>query len=143
MAATRREAMLGSLAAAIAASGSAGFPDSLFAQAELTVEQFLQLSERLTGASGLDADVAGTILGAFLATGLGPGLQALAAGGQQRDGDLADAVVAAWYSGLVDTGHGTAVADFTGALVWNALTFTKPFAECGGEFGYWQNPPDA
>jgi hypothetical protein len=33
------------------------------------------------------------------------------------------------------------VATFTDALVWNALTFTKPWAECGGETGYWANPP--
>ncbi len=26
------------------------------------------------------------------------------------------------------------------ALVWTACTFTKPPANCGGAFGYWQNP---
>jgi hypothetical protein len=34
------------------------------------------------------------------------------------------------------------VVDFTQALVWNALTFTKPWGECGGETGYWADPPE-
>ena len=70
LATTRRDAILNSLAAAIAAAGSAGFPASLFAQADITAEQFLQLSERLTGAGDLDQDVARTLLGGFLATGM-------------------------------------------------------------------------
>ena len=28
-------------------------------------------------------------------------------------------------------------------IVWQALTFTKPFGECGGETGYWADPPEA
>lgn len=27
------------------------------------------------------------------------------------------------------------------ALTWQACTFTKPSATCGGPFGYWQDPP--
>jgi hypothetical protein len=132
---TRRDAILAAVGAAIAA----GVPAPLLAQ-ELTAEGFLALSERLTGASGLDPDVARTVLGGFLATGHGPGLAALADG--TSDGPLADAVVAAWYSGLYDTGHGPAVADFEGALLWSALNFTKPFGDCGGETGYWADPPE-
>ena len=143
LATTRRDAILNSLAAAIAAAGSAGFPASLFAQADITAEQFLQLSERLTGASDLDQDVARTLLGGFLATGHGPELLGLATGRQSSSpSPLSGAIVAAWYSGLYDTGHGTAVSDFNGALVWNALSFTKPFGSCGGEVGYWADPPE-
>jgi hypothetical protein len=58
------------------------------------------------------------------------------------DAKLADAIVADWYSGLYYTGHGTAVSDFNGALVWNALSFTKPFGSYGGEIGYWADPPE-
>jgi hypothetical protein len=43
----------------------------------------------------------------------------------------------------VGSGTEQKVADFTGALVWQALTFTKPFGECGGETGYWADPPEA
>ncbi len=139
---TRRTAILRSVAAAIAAAGPAGFAPGVFAQADLSVDQFLELSERLTGASGLDEDVASTLLGGFLATGHGPALVELARAEPVPASPLADAIVAAWYSGLYDTGHGTAVSDFNGALVWTALSFTKPFGSCGGATGYWADPPE-
>jgi hypothetical protein len=139
---TRRDAILESVAIVIAAIGAAGFPRAVFAEADVSVDQFLQLSERLTGASGLDADVAKTLLGGFLATGHGAALAELVRPDSVPASPVADAVVAAWYSGLYDTGHGTAVSDFNGALVWNALSFTKPFGSCGGEIGYWADPPE-
>ena len=108
---TRRDAILAAVAAAIAA----GVPSAGRATGEVTVAEFLALSERLTGATGLDQGVAQTLLGGFLATGHGPGLGALAAGDAPRTpAPLADAIVAAWYSGLYDTGSGPAVADFDG-----------------------------
>jgi hypothetical protein len=61
--------------------------------------------------------------------------------GASGERELADAIVAAWYSGVYDTGHGQAVASFDQALLWNALSFTKPFAQCGGVTGYWADPP--
>lgn len=136
-----RRALLMNLGAAIAAAGAAGFPATLFAQAPITVEQFLAVSEKLTGKPSLDATVAKTILGGFLATGNGPALAKLAAGGDDL-GPVADAIVGAWYSGLYGTADGDAVATFTEALVWDALTFTKPWAECGGATGYWADPPE-
>jgi hypothetical protein len=135
---TRRDAILAAVAAALAS----GVPESVLAQGEVTVAEFLALSERLTGASGLDQTVAGTYLGAFLAAGQGPGLRALADAPGDPATPLADAIVAAWYSGLYESGGSQAVGDFGGALVWNALSFTKPFAECGGVTGYWADPPE-
>jgi len=145
---TRRDVILAALATAIAAAGTAGFPSELFAQSAITPEQFLAISEKLTETKGLDLEVATTLLGGFLATGHAEGLTRLA--GDQYDAftPLADAIVAAWYSGLYTTATegkapSEAVATFTDALVWNALTFTKPWAECGGETGYWADPPEA
>jgi len=86
--------------------------------------------------------VARTLLGGFLATGHGSDLADLVRPGAVPASPLADAIVAAWYSGLYDTGHGLAVSDFNAALVWAALNFTKPFASCGGEIGYWADPPE-
>jgi hypothetical protein len=140
---TRRDAILRSVAAALAAAGPAGFPAAVFAEAEPSADQFLELSQRLTGASDLDPDVAKTLLGAFLATGHGPALAELLRSGPVPASPLADAIVAAWYSGLYDTGHGIAVSDFNAALVWNSLAFTKPFASCGGAMGYWADPPES
>jgi len=141
---TRRDLILSSLGAAIAAAGSAGFPATLYAAGEVTVDAFLSLSEQLTEVKDLDRDVATTILGGLLATGHGPALATLVK--EEADfashTDLANAIVAAWYSGVYDSGSGQAVATFTEALVWNALAFSKPWAECGGETGYWADAPE-
>jgi len=56
---------------------------------------------------------------------------------------LANAIVGAWYSGVYSTAGGQAVATFDHALLWNAMTFTKPFGECGGDTGYWSAAPKA
>lgn len=140
---SRRDALLAGVGAAVAAAGIAGFPAALFAEASITVDQFVALSQKLTEASSLDADVAKTLLGGFLATGNGPALAEMVAEEKAFTSytELANAIVAAWYSGIYETGKGQAVADFTGALLWDALTFTKPWAECGGETGYWADEP--
>jgi hypothetical protein len=136
--------LLAGLAAAVAGVGAAGFGRFPRAEAAVTPGRFLDLSKALTGTADLDAGIADVLLAGFLAAGSGPGLARLAANGGKasgRDADLANAVVAAWYSGIYDTGHGQAVASFDQALMWRALTFTKPFGECGGDTGYWADPP--
>jgi hypothetical protein len=112
------------------------------AQTALDVDRFLDLSSRLTGAplDALDRDAAGSLLAAFQAAGRARDLAALAAD-PAGDPALATDVVSAWYSGLYDTRAGTAVATYNGALVWRALAFTKPPGNCGGETGYWSQPP--
>jgi hypothetical protein len=151
---SRRDLILAAVAAAIASAGTAGFPSALFAQSTVTPEQFLALSEKLTATPKLDLDVATTILGGFLATGHGAEIAQLVGENFDSFTPIANAIVAAWYSGLYSTvprgtgasnhplrGRVQRVATFTDALVWNALTFTKPWAECGGETGYWADPP--
>jgi hypothetical protein len=153
---SRRDLILAAVGAAIASVGTAGFPAALFAQSTVTPEQFLTLSEKLTATSGLDLKVATTILGGFLATGHEAEIAQLVGEKFNSFTPIANAIVAAWYSGLyttVPTGTGasdhplrqrvTRVATFDQALVWNALSFTKPWGECGGETGYWSNPPSA
>ncbi|MBN8996010.1 MAG: hypothetical protein J0H94_12355 [Rhizobiales bacterium] len=136
---TRREILAGVMAA-IAAAGAVGFPAMAHADPELGVDQFLALSEKLTGKESLDAGVAAKLLGGFVASGKGDGLLGLMRG-DDIDDELANAIVAAWYTGLYETGWGQAVSDFNGALVWAAMTYTKPWANCGGETGYWADPP--
>lgn len=138
---SRREFLLAGLAAAIAAAGAGGFPAALFAAAPVTLEQFMALSARLTQAGDLDPAIGEKYLGGFLASGQGEGLAQLAAGGSVPE--LAAAIVAAWYSGVYETGRGEAVAGFDQALLWRAMGFTKPFADCGGETGYWSKPPES
>jgi hypothetical protein len=135
----RREFLLAGLAAAIAAAGPSGFPAALFAAAPVTLAQFMALSLKLTEAADLDAGIGEKFLVGFLASGQGEGLARLVAGGGEPE--LESAIVAAWYSGVYDTGQGKAVAGFEQALLWNAMTFTKPPSDCGGETGYWSKPP--
>lgn len=139
----RRDFLL-SLAAAIAAVGAAGFPSSLYADSSISVEQFTNLSKTLTQAARLDADVARTLLGAFIATGHEADLTALIAdpaGAAGKNADLAKAIVAAWYSGVYKTATGDAIATYDQALMWDAMSFTKPMGICGGDTGYWSEPP--
>lgn len=53
----------------------------------------------------------------------------------------AQAVVAAFYSGLVGEGSREQLVTYLMALVWGAAPFTKPPSLCGGVFGYWAEPP--
>ena len=142
----RRDFLLAGLAAAIAAAGAGGFPSSLYAASSIGVEQFIDLSRTLTQTNNLDPDAARTLLGAFIGTGHEADLAALIADPASASGKnavLANAVIAAWYSGVCDTRSGQSVATFDQALMWNAMTFTKPFGECGGDTGYWSEPPKA
>lgn len=151
---SRRDLILAAVGAAIASVGTAGFPAALFAQSTVTPEQFLALSEKLTQTPKLDLGIATTILGGFLATGHGDEIARLAGENFDSFTPIANAIVAAWYSGLYNTvprgtgasdhplrGRVQRVATFDQALVWSALTFTKPWGECGGETGYWSDPP--
>ncbi len=141
---TRRDAVLGAIGAAVAAAGAVGFPETLYAQSSVTAEQFLKLSETLTGASDLDPDLAKTLLGGLLAAGYGSAVAALANGETgPATTEVGNAIVAAWYSGLYETGKGQAVLTYDQALLWNALAFTKPMGECGGDTGYWGQPPQS
>jgi hypothetical protein len=140
MADTTRREILAGVAAAIAAAGTAGFPTSLHAQSNLTVDDFLALSEKLTGKKPLDAAVAEKLLGGFVASGKGDGILQLMRG-DEIDDALSGAIVGAWYSGVYQTGWGQAVSDFNGALVWAAMSYTKPWANCGGATGYWADAP--
>ena len=153
---SRRDVILTAVGAAIASAGAAGFPAALFAQSAVTPQQFLTLSEKLTQTPNLDLAIATTILGGFLATGHGADIAKVVAEGYDPITPIPNAIVAAWYSGVYTTvpkgtgasdhplrGRVQRVATFDQALLWNALTFTKPWGECGGETGYWAKPPQA
>ncbi len=140
--ATRRKFLMG--CASIAAMATL-FPQSAVADETVTVDQFVTLSARLTAAaaSDLESAMANKLLAGFLANGRAPGLVLLSSDTKVNTGTVADDIVAAWYSGVYDTPSGKAVAGFTGALMWNALDFTKPLGFCGGETGYWAEPPQS
>lgn len=114
------------------------------AAAAPTPEQFIAMSRTLTGQPSLDSGMAQTILDAFMAAGQGDELARLIADPDpaRSQAKIADAVVAAWYSGLSPLPGARQVTGFNEALVWDALSYTKPWGSCGGETGYWGEPPD-
>lgn len=140
---TRRALMWGSAAATLALA--AGFSRPAQARDTISLDEFRALSARLTDtpAAQLDADAASTILDGLISIGRGPGLVLLSEDPAITAGTVADDIVAAWYSGICNTDKGEVLAAFNSALVWNALDYTKPFASCGGETGYWAEPPQS
>src|SRR5438552_428927 len=123
----------------IAASAAAtGAPVLGLAQASITLDQFMDLSRRLVSAPDLDRGVGQKLLDGLIATGRGDALGKLVADINSVK-NLADEIVAQWYSGMYDSGKGPAVAAYDQALQWRALSFTKPPGFCGGETGYWRD----
>lgn len=136
---TRRALLLAGFSAA--ALGGVTLPGA--SEEALTLDQFRALSARLMqmGVADLDPGTAKTLLTGLVQAGQGPALAALLRDPTASGHPAGENLVTAWYSGVYETGRGEAVATFTDALVWNALDFTKPFASCGGETGYWAEPP--
>lgn len=115
-------------------------------EASVSLAEFLRLSTRLTGVDNLDLSLGKRYLDGLIATGQGMRLSELMHVGEPTHGSqalptLARRIVAEWYSGIYETGEGPAVATFEHALLWRALSYTKPLADCGGEMGYWATPP--
>lgn len=146
---TRRE-MLQALVALAAGSGA---PIAL-AQDALPAAQFTALAQSLVGYAFVDHRAARSMLAALSAavgpanltrlarlasstagTELGPALKAA------KLEATAETVVAALYSGTVNTPRGPRVIAYDQALVWQALPWTKPNAFCGGETNYWASAP--
>lgn len=119
----------------LTAPGHAATPPSL--------DQFSDMSRKLTGQSALDKDMCRNILDAFVSAGQAGDLATLISdpAPERSQSKIADAVVAAWYSGLSPLPGAREVTGFNEALVWNALSYTKPWGNCGGETGYWSELP--
>lgn len=111
------------------------------APSPVSIKDFVALSERLTGQTGLDELAAHNILDALTMAGKADAVASLVDGGNGSS-ELANEIVAAWYSGVVSNGTSTIVATFDSALMWQAMSFTKPWAMCGGTTGYWADPPE-
>jgi predicted ArsR family transcriptional regulator len=146
---TRREVLR-----ALTALTVAGVVPAARAQGALPAAQFVALSKAVAGYAYADKRVAAAMLTALAsavgaanltrlaklasstpAEQLGP---ALAAANLEA---IAETVVAALYTGTVNTPRGVRVISYDQALVWQALAWTKPNAFCGGETNYWAAPP--
>ncbi len=111
---------------------------------------FGTLSAAITGLPPPDASVVERMLRAFATPVRRAPLRALAAlvastpaadldaalAARKLD-TLANDLAAAWYSGVVDG----KVVLYEDALMWAAMSFTKPMGTCGGATGYWADAP--
>lgn len=122
--------------------------------------QFLALSRVLTGYDRLDPVVGQVYLDSLGRGGSGmsvdelaraaglpgetPALADLEAAGLFEDPEaqeLAQAILNMWYTGVYQNAEGEdQVATYVDALVWRALTFTKPLTICGSP-GFWAQAP--
>ncbi|WP_162497380.1 sugar dehydrogenase complex small subunit [Roseovarius dicentrarchi] len=127
------------LAALTATSALALVPIASRAASDAGAKDFLDLSRRLTGKSDLGAPFANRMLAAFESVGRGEGISALIDGAD--DPDLANDVVAAWYSGASPDPDSPTVLGYQEALMWRALDYATPMAMCGGAMGHWADPP--
>ncbi len=105
------------------------------------VDAFLALSEQQVGQTDLSKDVATAMLKAYATLGKTDALEELAAG--KKDQELANSLVASWYTGESPNPDDLQVLDYTDTLIWQAIDYTKPMGYCGGAVGYWADPPEA
>lgn len=140
---------------ALAALAAAPFaPPALPAAPALSPAAFGALSATLTGYPVADADTVGRMMRAFVTPARRAKVSALAQvvaatppeeldavlRARKLDG-LAHELVAAWYSGVVDTAQGQKVVLYANAYVWAAMAYSKPMGVCGGVTGYWSAAP--
>ena len=125
------------------------------------VDGFIRLSQLLTGVEQLPRDHAAAYLNALDNAGLklppsrlvelggfaeGSGPKTLAefqhSALYRKPGARAsaEAVAAAWWSGMVPTANGDKVLTFLDALAWRAQPWAEPFTECLGATGAWAKP---
>lgn len=109
------------------------------------LRRFIKLSQELTGHSSLDPDLAKRYLTALIERHGVERVQQLLSKPfpiSQASQALTNEIVADWYSGVTLYQGEKICVDYTGALVWSALTFTKPRSICGGAVGYWSVAPE-
>ena len=135
---TRRSLL--SAAAVAPLLGLTNFPTRAFA-AEMDVQAFLKLSENTLQKADLYEDIAEKMLQAFADIDRKDDLAALADGAEKPA--LSNEIAAAWYSGVSPDPDDLEVLTYTDALMWEAMTYTKPMAYCGGSMGYWADPPES
>jgi hypothetical protein len=135
------------------------------ATADDTLGGFVELSRVVTGVNDLPTAVAPDYLNALeqaalamapstlvriagYVDGLGPAtldeLEASSVFSRRGARACADAITAAWWSGLAPTKGGqTRVVSYLDALVWRALPHAQPPSNCLGVTGAWAKPGEA
>jgi hypothetical protein len=111
---------------------------------QVSLDEFIELSERLLGRAKLDREIAQVYLTALNADAdTAVHLATLA----QSNGNptpeqttVARTIIEWWYTGVYAVGGQSRLATHTGALMWSALDMPAP-GTCAGPFGAWSQPP--
>jgi hypothetical protein len=111
----------------------------------ISVDEFLRLSEHLTGREKLGRELATTYRDALVASPANiPLLAQLVAGESPTPAHVAleGMIVEWWYTGVYTIDGQPRVATHNDALIWSTLRVPAP-GMCAGAFGAWANPPPA
>lgn len=138
----RRRAIL---AGAAAAGVSLGLPTGP-AFAVDGFDRFMARSEALTGVKPLDRTIGRSLYKLLNANGQVDYLTGYRPAGRSpagRNEQVEISIISAWYSGVVSTAGDHRLATYQDALMWQQLDFTTPSGLCGGDLGFWSNPPKA
>ena len=118
---------------------------ALFAAAPpqaISLDEFVQLSQRLVGRPRLDREIGRIYLDALLAVPDNRSrLDRLAHGATGEDlSGLERTIIEWWYTGVYTVAGEPRVATFNSALMWMASGAPAP-ALCATAFGEWSKPP--
>jgi hypothetical protein len=104
------------------------------------LSEFVALSARLTGRSGLDPKIASLYLAALTADRNKRRRLANLVHGAQNDADLEREIILYWYTGIYKSGKEARLATYREAVLWKAAKIAAP-GTCAGPFGFWAQPP--
>jgi hypothetical protein len=146
MASLTRRALLWSAVLLAPSSRLRAFAFQPPAVAPTSLDEFLELSQRLLGRSKLDPEIGQIYLNAMLADA---DTAVYLATLVQSNGNptpeqsaVAHTIVEWWYTGVYTLDGKPRLATHAGALMWSALGRPAP-GTCAGAFGEWSRPPDA
>ena len=114
--------------------------------APTSLDEFLELSQRLLGRSKLDPEIGQTYLNALLTDADTAVYLAMLV---QSNGNptpeqtaVAHTIIEWWYTGVYALEGKPRLATHTGALMWSALGCPAP-GTCAGPFGAWSSAPES
>jgi hypothetical protein len=111
---------------------------------QVSLDEFIELSQRLLSRANLDREIAQLYLNALLTdadTAIYLATLAQSNGNPTPEqAVVARTIIEWWYTGVYTINGTPRLATHTGALMWSALGTPAP-GTCAGPFGAWSNPP--
>jgi hypothetical protein len=111
----------------------------------VSLDEFMELSQRLLERSKLDPEVGQIYLNALVVeadTAIYLATLVQSNGNPTPEQKVVAAtIVEWWYTGVYQVNGTSRVATHIGALIWSAMSMPAP-GTCSGAFGAWSRPPD-